>query len=158
MKIYEIRDMTDSETYYPQGFFSTKEKAVEKMEEVKNEFHEDDGEDIVTICLFEHELDSNNDGYGKNVLEKVYKNTYKENEEGNDEWEEITNPKGDGMKKLKRDVMNVLSNFETSVRLCTEHAMSKKDFKKYKLKYNTALEQSTNKILTLFWNSVGEII
>ena len=95
MKIYEIRDMTDSETYYPQGFFSTKEKAVEKMEEVKNEFHEDDGEDIVTICLFEHELDSNNDGYGKNVLEKVYKNTYKENEEGNDEWEEITNPKGD---------------------------------------------------------------
>lgn len=62
------------------------------------------------------------------------------------------------MKKLKKDVMNAISNFETSVCLCNEHAMSKKDFKKYKLKYNTELERATNKILTLFWNAVGEII
>lgn len=62
------------------------------------------------------------------------------------------------MKKLKRQVMNAISNFEIEVCLCGDRAMSKKDFNKYKAKYNKALEKSANKVLTLFWNAVGEII
>lgn len=60
--------------------------------------------------------------------------------------------------KLKRDVMNVISNFEVNVCLCNEKAMPKKDFNKYKKKYNEELEKSTRKILTLFWNAVGGLL
>jgi hypothetical protein len=62
------------------------------------------------------------------------------------------------MKKLKREVMNAISNFEIEVCLCNEKAMSKKDFGKYKKKYNEALEKSTRKVLVLFWNAVGGLI
>lgn len=60
--------------------------------------------------------------------------------------------------KLKRDIMNAISNFEIEVCLCGDKAMSKKDFRKYKSKYNNALDKSANKILTLFWNAIGELM
>jgi len=60
------------------------------------------------------------------------------------------------MKKLKRDVMNEVANFEIEVAL--PYAMNKTQYRKYKVKYNQALERHTNKILVLFWNAVGELI
>ena len=62
------------------------------------------------------------------------------------------------MKKLKRDVMNVVAEFEVEVVMPNDRAMSNKDFKAYRVKYNTALEKATNKILTLVWNAFGELI
>lgn len=62
------------------------------------------------------------------------------------------------MKKLKRDVMNVISGFEIGVALPNDRAMNAKHFKEYKKKYNAELEKATNKILTLVWNAFGELI
>ena len=62
------------------------------------------------------------------------------------------------MKELKRKIMNTVSNFEVGVCLCNDKAMSKKDFAKYKKRYNEALEKSTNSIIALVWNSIGELL
>jgi len=62
------------------------------------------------------------------------------------------------MKKLKRQIMNTISNFEVDVCLCGDKAMSKKDFAKYKKRYNEVLEKSANKIIALVWNSIGELL
>lgn len=62
------------------------------------------------------------------------------------------------MKKLKREIMNTVANFAVDVCLCNDKAMSKKDFAKYKKRYNEALEKSTNSIIALVWNSIGELL
>jgi len=62
------------------------------------------------------------------------------------------------MKKLKREIMNTVANFEVDVCLCNDKAMSKKDFSKYKKRYNEALDKSANKIIALVWNSIGELL
>jgi len=62
------------------------------------------------------------------------------------------------MKRLKRNVMNTISNFEVEISMPNNYAMSKKDFQKYKIKYNEALEKATNKVLTLVYNAFGELL
>ena len=54
--------------------------------------------------------------------------------------------------------MNAISNFEIEVCLCGNKAMSRKDFKKYKKKYNDALDVATRKVMVLIYNAFGELI
>ena len=61
-------------------------------------------------------------------------------------------------KQLHNEISNTIANFETSVCLCKDYAMSKKDFAKYKKKYNDNLEMATRKIKMLMYNAFGGLI
>ena len=61
-------------------------------------------------------------------------------------------------KQLHNEIGNAIANFETSVCLCKDYAMSNKDFVKYKKKYNDNLEIAVRKIKVLIYNAFGELI
>jgi len=80
MKIYEIRDVSDEDTYYQKGFYSHLEIALTVCK-IDGWMLSDDCGDIVTLEIHEHELDKKDSD--KMVFKINWEKDYREDDE---EW------------------------------------------------------------------------
>lgn len=56
MKIYEIRDETDSDRYYPLGLFLTLEETKQEILSTPSDQRISDIDDHETICIYERKI------------------------------------------------------------------------------------------------------
>jgi len=84
MKIYELRDITDDETYYTKGFFQEKETAF--LEAKSDDAYQlsDDHDEYVRLAVYEWELDNWEIGL-KKILEVSFTND-RDGEDDDKKW------------------------------------------------------------------------
>lgn len=55
MKVYELRDVSDSDMYFSKGYYSTAEEAIEKLNKTREDIAEVI-DDCVIGAIYEHEI------------------------------------------------------------------------------------------------------
>lgn len=86
MKIYEIRDITDEESFYIKGFFSDRQTAIDHVKNPDAYQISDDRDECVRLNVIEHELDKweHEKGFGVVILEVTFTRTWGEDDD--DKW------------------------------------------------------------------------
>ena len=93
MKIYEVRDITDDESYYTKCFFLTPKEAIDSVMELGHTIADftEYGESVV-IAVYEHEIGSwsHEDSFGKQIFEVRFNEEHDEEKDENEWKSEIT--------------------------------------------------------------------
>lgn len=96
VKIYEIRDITDDESYYTKGFFTDKAKAIDLINCHDGYDLADDPSchDCVIMAVYEWETEMFEKG-NKKIFEVIYSSSYQETEDDCKWTHEVTFPKSE---------------------------------------------------------------
>ena len=81
IKIYEIRDITSDENYYPKKYCVTKGEAVEELKRIRENVSDFAGDaDCVIGAVFEHEVGiwDHEEGFDKKIFEMTFTKEYVE--------------------------------------------------------------------------------
>lgn len=87
MKVYEIRDVSNDETYFTKGFVATLIEAVDLLGPDGYQFSDCD-EDWVHMAVYEHEVGAfqEKDGFNRRMFEVHYTNKYLNEEDSEMSW------------------------------------------------------------------------
>jgi hypothetical protein len=81
VKIYEIRDITDEETYYTKKLCATADEAIADLKAEAQDISDcPENGDYVIGAVYEHELGkwSHEEGFSKKIFEMQFENKYNE--------------------------------------------------------------------------------
>jgi len=94
MKIYEIRDVSNDESYFTQGYFSDKDNAILLASGDDSWNVADEPEDCVILAVFEIELDAHpwDEGH-KKIFEMTFSKEWRDDSDDECWKKEITFPK-----------------------------------------------------------------